>query len=208
MPLYKSAAANLVNLVTADGLTGGFVKDSEVSTFARTFLDETSAPAIAQTLGLWRTVAKSGVVSSHTGSTDETVLATVPISAGLIGPNGMLWIRCLFSFTNNGNVKAPAIYLNASGGGIGGSKIYGSSGYASIDLASIERVIWNRNNAAAQIVSFPVSSAQNWNTIAAPAPTFTQNTAVATDVVFTGDLANGADTISLEAYEVRVLYGA
>lgn len=48
----ESAKTVLTQLVAADGTTLGFVQDSEVSTFARTYLDDTTDTATLATLGI------------------------------------------------------------------------------------------------------------------------------------------------------------
>lgn len=50
MPLYRAAATSLVNLVAADGASGGFVQDAQAGAAGLAILDDASIAAVQQTL--------------------------------------------------------------------------------------------------------------------------------------------------------------
>src|SRR5882757_8754527 len=54
----------------------------------------------------FRLLQKSGVSVPLTGSTSETVLATIPIPANLLGANGQLRIKAQWSCTSSAGTKA------------------------------------------------------------------------------------------------------
>jgi hypothetical protein len=136
-------------------------------------------------------VANSAVVSSHTGNTTETALATIPIPAGALALNGLLRITLLWGATNNANNKT----IRARLGGIGGTAFHTQIITTAIGVSSITN-IGNRNSAALQVAhTIGISGAFTTGTI---------NTAVAQDLVISGQLATGSDTISLEARVVEI----
>jgi hypothetical protein len=161
-----------------------------------------TARAACANLDTWNLLGKSAVAVPHTGNTNETALATISVPAGAMGPNGALRVTAMFSMTNNANNKTPRLRL----GGISGTGFYFVA-HASIATIMLQRVIHNRNSEASQ-VSFPGSSLTSYGTSTSAPTTGTQNTAGALDLVLSGQLADGADTITLESYQVEVLYGA
>lgn len=173
-----SEAEQLTRLVAIDTDTTGFIKDIEG----------------------WRVIAKSGVKVDRTGDTNEAIMGTIAIPAGAMGPNGALRITTTWSCTNSANNKTPRIRL----GGISGSQILAAT--FTTQGAHIQRLLQNRGSAASQISSFGASSANSF-TNASPA-TFTVDTSIAQDLVITGQLALGSETLSLESYLVELAYGA
>jgi hypothetical protein len=156
--------------------------------------------ASAARLDGWRVIANSGVAAAHTGNTTETALRTVTIPANSIGPNGILKVTALYSFTINANNKTPRIRL----GGMSGSGLY-SLAIASQGAVAILREVQNRNSASSQVF-VPFGTTTSYGVIGAAAGTATQDTTTDLDLVFTGQLANSGDTITLESYTVEVLY--
>lgn len=149
-------------------------------------------------------IARGGTALSHTGDTSETVLATVAIPAGAMGPNGYLEILALWTVTSSTNTKTSRIRL----GGIGGTAF----AFPQLTLTTQPthqelRVIQNRNDAAVQI-AFSGGGAGGLGTVNAAVTTGAVNTANAQDLVFTAQLGSAGDTITLERYIVKVCYGA
>lgn len=149
----------------------------------------------------WRVLASSGIAVSHTGDTSETVLATVQVPANAMGPNGILRISSLWSYTNSGNNKTSFIRL----GGLAGTAFLNRVHTASASFFDV-RQIANRDAANSQVgpsvTLFSVGESVN------AAFTGTINTTVAQDLVLTGQLASAGETITLEAYLVELLKAA
>lgn len=204
MPIIQRAtsAGQLASLVASDGSTGGFVQDSEVSTFARTYLDDTTARAFCATMGIWYPLAKVTVASAaHTGTTNETTIATVAVPAEAMGANGILRIVSDWTFTNSANIKT----LSARLGGIGGTA-FTAWQQTTNAFGRMETYVSNRNDAAIQ-----KSQGLNFSGFGGTAQTLVTgaiNTANAQDLVLTGTLANSGESITLEGYIVDLLYGA
>lgn len=174
--------------------------DVTISSAAAGVLDETSVRAMCAALGTPYVVGQSAVAVSHTGSTSETALATVTIPAGAMGANGRLRILTTWSTTNDASNKTYRVRL----GGIGGTAFTAA---VSASLASMKLLteIANRNAANSQ-----VGGPANYSGLGgsgAAVVTAAINTASAQDIVITGELADSADTITLESYCIEVLYG-
>lgn len=140
--------------------------------------------------------------SSHTGNTDETILgAVISIAAGAVLAGGIVRVTSNWTMTNNANNKTPRAYLGATGAGIGGTA------FMAPVIASAGCIVDER------IIFFTTTSAQQSNadgaTIGGWASGGTQNTmtinaANAMEIAFSGQLANGADTVTLTSASVHL----
>jgi hypothetical protein len=153
-------------------------------------------------IGGWRVLAKSAVAVTHTGDTTETALATITIPAGALGPNGAIRITSLMQNNNNANAKT----LRYRFGTISGTDYLGYSTTTNITHQG-QRLIQNRNSASSQI-AFPAGITNAYAATNVAPTTSAVNTAVSTTLVITGQLANAADTVTLESYLVELSYGA
>ena len=144
-------------------------------------------------------LASSAVAVSHTGNTNETVLATVTIPAGAMGLNGALRITSTWSHPGgSANNKTMRIRL----GGISGTTFMFVVLTANVSSQDPFRIIQNRNSASSQICKAQGSLGTTSNSANV---TGTVNTANAQDLVFTAQLANGGETITLEQYTVELI---
>src|SRR5690348_13475523 len=84
MPLYKAAGNNLSALVAADGLTGGFIKDSQAGTFGLARLGDGSLAA-AQSALLVGTATNDNAAAGQIG---EVISSTVLIADKVPLANG------------------------------------------------------------------------------------------------------------------------
>ncbi|WP_420997599.1 hypothetical protein ACKI2N_012360 [Cupriavidus sp. 30B13] len=139
---------------------------------------------------LWQ----SGAPVSVTGTTSETVLATIPIPAGAMGPNGALRITAYWSYPNNANTKNLKVTL----GGVSVVSV-GRTTFASDYwlLSLINRGL--QNSQVRPVSPFPYGSGANGMSPMAV------DTSVAQNLIFSAQPANAADTITLEAYTVELL---
>jgi hypothetical protein len=149
--------------------------------------------------GIFRVLAASGVQLSHTGNTDETALASITIPAGAMGPNGVLRVTSLWSYTNSGNNKNLRVRL----GGLAGTQYTGITATTTATLRH-QCQIHNRNAANSQVGV--TGSLQTYGTNAAAITTSAINTAADAVLAFTAQLASAGETISLESYLVELLY--
>jgi hypothetical protein len=176
------------DVAVADGGTGG-----------------STARAAAANLQLLRVIGHSGVASVLTGSTSETILATIPIAAGELGPNGFVELDEGWSCTNDASTKTVRTRFGASGAGTGGT-IFDTATPTSVAAQRRLLAFSNRNSASSQV---SLSTGQAGGTGAVSAPTtMSIDSSSATEIVITGQLADSADTLTLERYTVKLYYGA
>jgi hypothetical protein len=147
-------------------------------------------------------LAASAVAVSVTGTTAETALATVTIPAGAMGINGGLQIWTTWSYTNSANTKTPRIRL----GGAAGAVHLAPALTTSATFSDVRR-IRNRASASAQVCSTASVAAAPIGTTTVAPTTSAVDTSAAQDLVITGQLALGTETITLENYEVWLLPG-
>ncbi|WP_059413444.1 hypothetical protein [Cupriavidus basilensis] len=140
---------------------------------------------------LWQ----SGAPVSVTGTTSETVLATIPIPAGAMGPNGALRVTALWSFTNGANAKSCVIRLGASQ-----ISLFSTTTTNSGQQQSVTRARGATNSQVTQ----GFGSTGFGTTTNSPVLTTVDMTS-AQNVTLTGILTNASDTITLEAYTVELL---
>lgn len=168
-----------------------------------------AAPLPAQTLGplpatnlpgYSYVLAKSATAASITGTVTETTLGTFTIPAGAIGPNGQVEIYTLWSVTGSTNSKTLRVNFGASS--VASLPIVAAAGMS----AQIFTRVANRNSASSQVAFTPAATGIGQG---AAANAFTSiNTANAVVVNITGQLANMGETITLESYSIRIIYGA
>ena len=162
--------------------------------------DETDLKAALRDLvGGFHVLAASAVAVSHTGNTNETVLATIPIPAGAIGPNGVLRVTSQWSYTNSANNKTLKVRL----GGISGSIFFDTQQTTTAAYVDMGRLIHNVNSAAAQ--KSRGASVTGAGSTGTAHITRTVDTTVALDLVLTGQVANTGETVTLESYVVEIL---
>lgn len=141
--------------------------------------------------------AFSAVAVSHTGDASETTLATVALPA--LSANALLRISTLWTITNSANNKTMRARLN----GLAGSVVAQRVATTSASWAH-QFLIANRNSASSQIAT-SLGMAAGLGVDGAAHVTAAIDTSSAKDLVFTAQLANIGETITLEAYAVEIL---
>jgi hypothetical protein len=158
----------------------------------------TTGRAVSAALKAPYILAASAVAVPHTGDTNETTLATVTIPANAMGANGAIRVHAVFSYTNSGNNKVPRIRF----GGLSGTQ-YKANTVTTTASAQIISWIQNRNATNSQVG--PFNSVNSVGLSAASPVTSSVDTTAAVDLVFTGQLTNTGETITLESYIVELL---
>lgn len=144
-------------------------------------------------------LALTGNTTDHSGPSGST-RAIVSVPAGMLGANGIIEIETLWTYTNNANVKN----LRVRFGGTGGVLFLNTAPTTSY---GVQNTCYIRNNNAtnAQKGYTAAAGSHFGSTTATPWPTTGAiDTSVAQDVVIAGQLANTADSITLESYAVWV----
>lgn len=161
-----------------------------------------ASTAIAATanLGAPYIIAQSGAAVSHTGNTNETALVTVTIPADVMGANGTIDVETVWSYTNNANNKT----LRVRFGGVSGTQYLSNIVTTSVAVRDFRSIV-NRNSKSSQVGSHNTGVlAGGWGSNSAAVMTSSVNTANAVDLVISGQLAIGTDTVTLEYYKVTL----
>lgn len=151
-----------------------------------------------------------GQTVEHTGTTDETVIKTLTIRGGTIGPNGILDIY--YQYLLNGVAGQKDIRVRL--GGIGGSIISSSDhGAATTGTKKTCTLCFNRNDDASQYSSMSQttgadeagtgSSSDFGRTLLA-----TEDTSVDITLVLTVELADVTDSVDVRGWFVAVARGS
>lgn len=196
------APGKLAALSASDRLVGrvssgaGPAEEVTFTDAAQALCDDASFQDMCATLGTWRVLAQSSVAAAHTGDTTETTLASVVIPAGAMGPNGRVRITSLWSATNSANNKTMRHKF-------GGTNYFAQNMTTQLSWRH-QSEIGNRNAANSQ-----VGNGNNSVGSGGQVPnTSALDTTASVTVLLTGQLANAADTVTLESYCVEVNYGA
>jgi len=149
-----------------------------------------------------RILGQSGLNVALTGTTSETKLASVLVPAGAMGANGVIRAESVWSNNSSGNNKTRFTRFG-SGDNVSGTSFNGIAQTTNIQHSSCVTI----SNSNSQSVQF------GWFTTGlpgAPGNSGSAGTAGAIDtsaasyVVFSGALANSADTMTLQAWFVTL----
>ena len=130
-----------------------------------------------------------------TGTTSATTLATITIPAGLIGANGKVKFYPLWSNTNNANAKTLRVVLN------GATTVYTGTSQNSVHNSGL-LILRNFNSESVQRMSSGMVAGFGSTTGSIAASTI--DTTVPVTVTVTGQLANSADTMTLEGLFLEI----
>ncbi len=139
----------------------------------------------------------SAVAGASLTGTTEQVMTTVAIPAGFLGANGALRITANMTHTGSVNLKNFRIRL----GGLSGTILATLGTVTATHVAStLTALIVNRNSQSSQLGILLFLA----NTTTAPL-TGAVNTAIAQDLVITGQLANAGESFNINSLLVEVL---
>ncbi len=130
-----------------------------------------------------------------TGTTSATTLATITIPASLIGANGKVKFYPLWSNTNNANTKTLRVILN------GATIVYTGVVQNSVHNSGL-LILRNFNSETTQRMSSGMAAGLGSTTGSIAATTI--DTTVPVTVSVTGQLANSADTMTLEGLFLEI----
>lgn len=148
------------------------------------------------TLGEANFVGAGGITASTAVTTEET-LYTLVLPAKTIGINDTVRVSCIWSCTNNANVKTAKVYLGASQFG-------GAVALASVAGGEVVRKITNRNAFASQVST---ASTALGPVTSGTVGTFTVDTSLASTITVTSQKATAGDSLVLESVLVEVVRG-
>lgn len=146
----------------------------------------------------YQILGASAVAVSGAADTNENTLATITIPAGAMGLNGLLRLKCWWTFTNSVNNKT----LRARFSAIGGTVVSSFTGTTTASLP-LTAEIQNRNSASVQLAA---GWAHNGSGVGITSPqALAVDTTVATTLVLTGQKASAGETLTLEQYLVELI---
>ncbi|WIA57837.1 hypothetical protein N6H05_08585 [Sphingobium sp. WTD-1] len=193
---------------TAAALAGKQPLDADLTAIAalattswgRALLTMASATALRAELKSPYILAQHGAASAAlTGGTAALDFVTVTLPGGALGPNGSIEIETYWTCTENANTKTVSITLDGSVMQTFGLTTNGKAG-ALMRLA-------NRNSASAQLISRNATTSPYGSSTVAHG-TAAIDTSVDKVLTIRGQLANGADSLTLEGYIIKVFPGA
>lgn len=144
-------------------------------------------------------LARLAAAAAAPADTNENILLTATIPAGLLGADGGLIVNSTWTFTNSANTKTTRIRL----GGVGGTQFLNCP-FTTLALLADLRIIRNRT-ASTQIGS--INAAQTGGGLGSNTgvpTTGAVDTSVSTTLVLTGQKASAGETIQLEIGDVWV----
>lgn len=167
-------------------------------------VDEQGRLVLSPESGYAKILAQSAVAVSGAADTNENTLATIPVPAGAIGPNGSVRGRVnVGALTSSANNKTLRIRWGGASGTVIASIVHTTNTSAFFDFT-----ISNRNSASSQSAySFGNRGIDGVLTIATQA-TDTLDTTGALTIVVTCQKASSGETITMSSYLVELLYGA
>ena len=148
----------------------------------------------------WIVLAASAVAASVTATTSEEELATVRIPADSMGPNGVLRITTLWTYTNSANNKLLKVRFS----GISGTA-YMANTETTTAFRSDQRKIHNRGSRSSQ--GGGASGVTAFGTGTGAPVTSAVDTTVETTLSITGQKASAGETLTLENYLVELYAG-
>jgi len=202
------APGKLLALSATDRLLGRFsagagaAEEIACTAAGRALLDDADARAQCSTLGAWHVLGAAGVAASHTGDTAETQLASLTLPGGAMGPNGVLRVTTLWSYSNSANSKTLRVRL----GGLSGTA-FQANAVTTSNIGVMQRTIQNRNSQSSQI-GFNIANAVSYTTVGSGTSVATGavDTSVDQSLVITGQLASAGETVTLESCLVELAH--
>jgi hypothetical protein len=184
--------------VTNDTNSGYYVGQEWINTTTSNhFLCINSAAGAA----VWRFSPRGwqGGNLALTGTTAETVMATVTLVANVIGATGRLESESTWSSTNSANNKSYRMRL----GGISGTE-YQSLTTANIASVKFRKEIQNLTAGTQNGGIVGNGTAGGYGAVTAAGVTSSIDTTAQTTLVFTGQLADSGETMTLLNYRVTL----
>lgn len=142
-------------------------------------------------------LGKSAVAVPLTGTTNETTLATITVPGGALGLNGQIEAILHFTYTSSANNKTLRLKF-------GGTTFFQISATTTANYQLYLRVS-NRNSAASQLAFTLTNGTSGLGQSGSAIVTGTIDTTADQDILITGQLALGTETIQLESYLITLV---
>lgn len=147
-------------------------------------------------------IAQTGVQVPHTGDTTKTLLYTVDIPAGMVGPGSSLEVRPYWSFTNSVNNKIVSVDVGPDAGSV--DTVWTRTRTTS-EGEGPHILLFNRGEDVSQIMVH-ASTGDAGTAFGAAYATYAIDFSVDNKIFIYGQLASAGEEVALEALRV-VLHG-
>lgn len=144
----------------------------------------------------YRMLCTSGVAVTAPADTNENTLATCTISPGILGINGSLKVRAIWSNTNNVNNKSYIVRLGGAGG-----TLY-SFTLASQTNVVLEVWIFARGATNSQVGMTRITTGST--SVIGSVTTGAIDMTASQTILIRGTKAVGGDTLTLESYSIEM----
>lgn len=142
--------------------------------------------------------AYSNVESTvHTGDTNATTFATIAVAGNTLGANGSLRITALFNYVGTAGTKTFTIAF--------GTATLVSAAATTAQLSTNYQVRIANRNATNSQVAFGNNSTTGVGSTTTGIVTAAIDTTTSQNIVISGQLSNGGDSIALESYLVELI---
>lgn len=211
------ASATASSIVEFNGTTGKLIKDGLVviSAYIKTLLVAATASAARILLGgVPFTLHKNNVTDSFTGTTGESILASISIPAGTIGANDI--VRIYYTTTKSGTAGTMTTRgrIHTSGGAVGSAFSSGTVFFTTGALGA--STIYNRGyrklHFKNSLASFSVSNValnividESQQGAAGTIGALTNDFSLAQFIVITATLASGSDTALINDILIEIV---
>ena len=148
-----------------------------------------------------RILSASASAVSGSADTNENILATINLAAGIMGPNGIVRISHRWTVTASANAKTARIRF----GGIGGTSYQATAFGASDVTLNYLTIIQNRNSQSSQIGTVGGQGGGGYGLSTGAFATGAIDTSAATTIVITGQKASAGETMTLESYIAELI---
>lgn len=151
----------------------------------------------------------STAVTISENTTNERILAIIPLPAGLLGLTGMLKGDVFITHTSAATNKTYKVYLGNGTGSVGGALTVGTStafvSFIAQQSTSSCGFSWWIGNRASQAVNAGGVYSGRAITANQAVVTGTINTALAQNIIITSTKATGTESVTLENYNIQVM---
>lgn len=161
---------------------------------------------LARTFGLPYILGASGAAVSNTATTNEEALAVIQVPANALGANGSVKVDATLTTTNSGNTKTVRVRFGTAAD-LTGTALRTISATTSASLR-LNQGVQNRNATNSQVGSDGSQAGGSYTTSGTAVATSAIDTTAITYLVISGQKQTAGEVLTLERYDVVLMYKA
>ena len=143
------------------------------------------------------TIVASTGAASVTGTASETNLQVLKVPANSMGPNGAIYLACLWTYTNSSNAKTLTVRFTSTSGAVSGG-VLGSAISVTTTATTQSLHIIRNNNATNSQTAYAGSGTGPFGSAAAALTSLSVDTTQDAFIDVNGTLANTGETITAQ----------